>query len=174
MSLLIVVVCWGIRHQVWIEGYFTWPKDIESPRVIGFWVQFRKLSTFINMIADEHKAFIQVYWKEPILKHGMDALTKKSSFANGWSLLGACFPNLIDYCGIVDFFSENKHRWVRFHLTRGERHVPSSAIWFRFGRGVTQTKQYLLIQQRLSNYLILKCSIYLPPILTVLDVIRTR
>ena len=56
------------------------------------------------MIADEHKAFIQVYWKEPILKHGMDALTKKSSFANGWSLLGACFPNLIDYCGIVDFF----------------------------------------------------------------------
>ena len=53
------------------------------------------------MIADEHKALIQAYQKEPILKQGMDALTKKSSFTDGRSLLGARFPTLVEYCGIV-------------------------------------------------------------------------
>jgi hypothetical protein len=35
------------------------------------------------------------------LKQGIDALTRKSSFVEGWSLLGARFPNLLDYCGNV-------------------------------------------------------------------------
>jgi hypothetical protein len=53
------------------------------------------------LVVDEHKAFIQVYRHEPIPKQGIDVLTGKSSFFEGWSLFGARFPNLIDYCGIV-------------------------------------------------------------------------
>ena len=51
-------LCWGERHQVWIEGYFLWPEDIESSWATCFGLQSRNSSTHINMIADEHKALI--------------------------------------------------------------------------------------------------------------------
>jgi hypothetical protein len=55
----------------------------------------------IDRIVDEHKAFIQAYQHEPVLKQGINAFTRKSSFVEGCNLLRAHFPNLIDYCGIV-------------------------------------------------------------------------
>jgi hypothetical protein len=55
----------------------------------------------INLVVDEHKALIQAYQHEPVLKQGIDVFTIKSSFVEGWSLFGAHFPNLLDYYGIV-------------------------------------------------------------------------
>jgi hypothetical protein len=55
----------------------------------------------IDIITDEHKALVHAYQSKPVLKQGIDALFGKSSFKDGWSLLGARFPNLMDYCGLV-------------------------------------------------------------------------
>ncbi len=55
----------------------------------------------IDIIIDEHKAFVHAYRSEPMLKQGIDAMSGKSSFKDGWSLLGARFPNLMDYYGVV-------------------------------------------------------------------------
>ena len=79
----------------------SWPEDIVGTWDVGFRLQSHNSLTHINMITDEHKALIHAYQKEPLLKQDMDALTKKSSFTDRWSLLGARFPDLIDYCGTV-------------------------------------------------------------------------
>jgi hypothetical protein len=44
------------------------------------------------MVANEHKALIEAYRHEPVLKQTINVFTKKSSFAEGWSLLKVCFP----------------------------------------------------------------------------------
>ena len=82
------------------------------------------------MIADEHKALIRADQKELILKQSMDALTKNSSFADGWSSLGARFANMIDYCGTIAtlFHGTSTVESIYLVFTLEERCVPSSAI----------------------------------------------
>ncbi len=61
----------------------------------------------IDLVVDEHKALIQAYQHEPVLKQGIDAFTIKSSFVEGWNLLRVRFPNLLDYYGtVVTLFHE--------------------------------------------------------------------
>jgi hypothetical protein len=60
-------------------------------------LEHRYSATQIDIIADEHKALVHVYRSELVLKHGIDALSSKSNFKDGWSLLAARFPNLMDY-----------------------------------------------------------------------------
>ena len=133
-------------------------------------MQSHNPSTHINPIVDEQKAPVQAYLKEQVLKQGMDAPTKESNSTDRWSLFGASFSNLIDYCAIVAtsfprtstlepnflFFSSYVRR-KRFSVERC-----MISIW----KGVMQTKQYLMIQQLLL-LLIEKCPIYLSPILTL-------
>jgi hypothetical protein len=58
-------------------------------------------STQIDLIVDEHKALIHAHKCEPVLMDGIDLLSSSSSFKDGWSSLGARFPNLMEYCGVV-------------------------------------------------------------------------
>ncbi len=58
-------------------------------------------STQIDLVADEHEALIHAHRCEPVLKDGIDSLSNNSSFKDGWSLLGARFPNLMEYCGVI-------------------------------------------------------------------------
>jgi Holliday junction resolvase-like predicted endonuclease len=46
-------------------------------------LQHRYFFGEIDLVANEHKAFIQVYQHEPILKQCIDVLIGKSSFAKG-------------------------------------------------------------------------------------------
>ncbi len=66
-----------------------------------FFLEHRYSSIQIDIITDEHKALIHVYQFEQVLKQGIDAMSGKLSFKDGWSLLGAWFPNLMDQCGVV-------------------------------------------------------------------------
>jgi hypothetical protein len=48
-----------------------------------FRFQHQYSSQKINLVTDEHKALIQAYRHEPVLKQDIDAFTKKSSFVEG-------------------------------------------------------------------------------------------
>jgi hypothetical protein len=73
-------------------------------------------------------------------------LTGKSSFVEGWSLFGACFPNLIDYYGtITTLFPETSTIQSDFFTLCWEKDKFWKAL-SNFGlEGVFQTKQYLFI-----------------------------
>jgi hypothetical protein len=118
----------------------------------GYQLQHRYSSGQIDLAADEHKALIHAHRHEPVLKQGIDALTGKSSFVEGWSLLGACFPNLIDYCGIVvTLFLGTSTLESDFSVLRWEKDELCKAL-SDFGlEGVLQTKQYLVIEQLLES-----------------------
>ncbi len=58
-------------------------------------------SAQIDLIADEHKALIHAHRCEPMLKDDIALFSNSSSFKDGWFLLGARFPNLMEYCGVV-------------------------------------------------------------------------
>jgi hypothetical protein len=91
-------------------------------------------STQIELIVDEHKALIHAHRCEPVLKDNIDSLSNSSSFKDGWSLLGARFPNdgiLWCHCNA---FSWNQYCRVRFfNPTLGEGFVPQAFIelWIR-------------------------------------------
>jgi hypothetical protein len=53
-------------------------------------------STHIDLIVDQHKALIHAHRCELVLKDDIDSLSNNSSFKDGWSLLGARFPNLME------------------------------------------------------------------------------
>jgi hypothetical protein len=82
-------------------------------------------SAQIDLIADEHKALIHAHRCEPVLKDDIDSLSSSSSFKDGWTLLGARFLNLMEYCGVVaTFFSWNQYCRVRlFDPVLGEGFV---------------------------------------------------
>jgi hypothetical protein len=58
-------------------------------------------SVSIDLIADEHKTLIHAHRCEPVLKDDINSLSSSLSFKDGWSLLGARFSNLMEYCGVV-------------------------------------------------------------------------
>jgi len=77
---------------------------IRKIRQHAFWLEHCYSSTQIDLIIDEQKALIHAHRCEPVLKDNIDSLSSSSSFKDGWSLLGARFPNLMEYCGVVATF----------------------------------------------------------------------
>ena len=56
----------------------------------------------IDVIADEHKTLLYyAYESKSVLKEAIDSLSSRSSFKDGWSLLGSWLPNPMEYCGAV-------------------------------------------------------------------------
>jgi hypothetical protein len=104
----------------------------------------------INIITNEHKALVHMYRSEPVLKQGINALSGKSSFKDGWSLLGARFPNLMDYYGVVATLfpgtSTTESNFSVLHWEKDEYHKALSN--FRL-ESVLQSRQYFFIQQLL-------------------------
>jgi hypothetical protein len=107
-------------------------------------------ATQTNIIVDEHKALVHVYRSEPVLKQGINALSGKSSFKNGWSLLGAQVPNLLNYYGVVAMlFPRTSMIESNFSVLCWEKDGYRKAL-LDFGfEGVLQSKQYFFIQQLL-------------------------
>ncbi len=85
-----------------------------------------------------------------MINRGIDALFGKSSFKDGWSLLGARFPNLMDYCGVVTMsFPGTSTVELDFFVLHWEKDGYCKAL-LDFGlEGVLQSKQYFFIQQLL-------------------------
>jgi hypothetical protein len=105
-------------------------------------------STQIDLVADEHKALIHAHRCEPVLKDGIDSLSSSSSFKDGWSLLGARFPNLMEYCGVVEtLFPGTSTVESDFSMMRWEKDLFRKRL-SNFGlEGVMQAKQFLFIEQ---------------------------
>ncbi|KAH9574029.1 hypothetical protein CY35_01G033500 [Sphagnum magellanicum] len=105
-------------------------------------------STQIKLIADEHKALIHAHRCEPVLKDGIDSLSNSSSFKDGWSLLGAQFPNLMEYCGVIaTLFPGTSTVESDFSILRWEKDLFRKRL-SNFGlEGVMQAKQFLFIEQ---------------------------
>ncbi|KAH9554008.1 hypothetical protein CY35_08G042000 [Sphagnum magellanicum] len=116
----------------------------------AFRLEHRYSTAQIDIIADEHKALIHAYRFELVLKQGIDALFGKSSFKDGWSLLGIQFPNLMDYYGVVaTLFPGTSTVESNFSVLRWEKDGYHKAL-LDFGlEGVLQSKQYFFIQQLL-------------------------
>jgi hypothetical protein len=83
-----------------------------------------------------------------MLKDGIDSLSSSSSFKDGWSLLGARFLNLMEYCGVVaTFFSGTSTVEFDFSIMRWEKDLFRKRL-SNFGlEGVMQAKQFLFIEQ---------------------------
>ncbi len=74
----------------------------------------------------------------------------KSSFKDGWNLLGAQFPNLMDYCGVVvTLFPGTSMVESDFFVLRWEKDRYCKALSNIGLEGVLQSKQYFFIQQLL-------------------------
>jgi hypothetical protein len=89
------------------------------------------------------------YRSEPILKEGIDSLSsQQSSFQDGWSLLGARLPNLMEYCGVVaTLFPGTSTVESDFSVLRWEKDRFRNGL-SDFGlEGVLQAKQFLFIEQ---------------------------
>jgi len=105
-------------------------------------------STQIDLVTDEHKALIHAHRCEPVLKDGIDSLSSSSSFKDGWSLLGARFPNLMEYCGVVaTLFPGTSIVESDFSIMRWEKDLFRKRL-SNFGlEGVMQAKKFLFIEQ---------------------------
>ncbi|CAK9258458.1 unnamed protein product [Sphagnum jensenii] len=105
-------------------------------------------STQIDLVADEHKALIHAHRCEPMLKDVIDSLSSSSSFKDGWSLLGARFPNLMEYCGVVaTLFPGTSIVESNFSIMHWEKDLFCKRL-SNFGlEGVMQAKQFLFIEQ---------------------------
>jgi hypothetical protein len=83
------------------------------------------------------------------LKEGIDSLSsQQSSFQDGWSLLGARLPNLMEYCGVVaTLFPGTSTVESDFSVLRWEKDRFRNGL-SDFGlEGVLQAKQFLFIEQ---------------------------
>jgi len=83
-----------------------------------------------------------------MLKDGIDSLSSNSSFKDGWSLLGAQFPSLLEYCGVVaTLFPGTSTIESDFLILRWENDLFRKRL-SNFGlKGVMQAKQFLFIEQ---------------------------
>ena len=108
----------------------------------------RYSSAQIDLIANEHKALIHAYRCEPVLKDDIDSLFSSSSFKDGWSLLGARFPYLMEYCGVVAaLFHGTSTVEFDFSILRWEKDLFHKHL-SDFGlEEVMQAKHFLFIKQ---------------------------
>ncbi|KAH9562545.1 hypothetical protein CY35_05G077800 [Sphagnum magellanicum] len=121
------------------------PHELVELSVADF---IRKIRQHIDLITDEHKALIHAHRCEPMLKDGIDSLSSNSSFKDGWSLLGAQFPSLLEYCGVVaTLFPGTSTIESDFSILRWENDLFRKRL-SNFGlKGVMQAKQFLFIEQ---------------------------
>jgi hypothetical protein len=105
-------------------------------------------SAHIDLITDEHKALIHAHKCEPVLKDGINSLSNSLSFKDGWSLFGARFPNLMEYCGVVAmFFPGTSIVESDFFIMRWEKDLFRKRLSnFRL-EGVMHAIQFLFIEQ---------------------------
>jgi hypothetical protein len=105
-------------------------------------------STQIDLIADEHKALIHAHRCEPVLKDDIDSFSSSSSFKDGWSLLGAQFMNLMEYCGVIAMlFLGTSTIESDFLIICWEKDLFHKRL-SNFGlEGIMQVKQFLFIKQ---------------------------
>jgi hypothetical protein len=83
-----------------------------------------------------------------VLKDGIDSLSSSSSFKDGWSLFGARFSNLMEYCGVVaTLFPGTNIVESDFSIMRWEKDLFRKRL-SNFGlEGVMQAKQFLFTEQ---------------------------
>lgn len=129
---------------------FTTAQYIRKIRQHAFRLEHRYSTTQIDIIVNKHKAFVHVYRSELVLKQGINALFGKLSFKDGCSLLGARFPNLMDYCGVVTMlFPRTSMVESKFSILHWEKDGYHKAL-SNFGlEDILQSKHYLFIQQLL-------------------------
>jgi len=82
-----------------------------------------------------------------VLKDDIDSLSNSSSFKDGWSLLGAQFSNLMEYCGVIaTLFPGTSTIESNFSILRWEKDLIRKHL-SKFGlEGVMQAKQFLFIE----------------------------
>jgi len=83
-----------------------------------------------------------------VLKDDIDLLSSNSSFKDGWSLFGARFTNLMEYCGVVAMlFPGTSTVESDFSILRREKDLFRKCL-LNFGlERVMQAKQFLFIEQ---------------------------
>ena len=69
---------------------------IRKIRQHAFRLEHRYAAGQIDVIAYEHKTLLYAYQSESVLKEAIDSLSSRSSFKDGWSLLGSRLPNLME------------------------------------------------------------------------------
>jgi hypothetical protein len=121
---------------------------IRKIRQHAFRLEHRFKAGQIEAIADEHKTLLHAYRSEPTLKEGIDSLSGRSSFQDGWSLLSSRLPNLMGYCGVVaTLFPGTSTVESDFSILRWEKDCFRKGL-SDFGlEGVLQAKQFLFIEQ---------------------------
>jgi hypothetical protein len=60
-----------------------------------FQLKHRYAAGQIDVIADEHKTLLYAYQSESVLKEAIDSLSSRSSFKDGWSLLGSRWWSIV-------------------------------------------------------------------------------
>jgi hypothetical protein len=121
---------------------------IRKIRQHAFRLEHRYTAGQIDIIADEHKTLLYAYQSEAVLKEGIDSLSSRSCFKDGWSLLGSRLPNLMEYCGVVaTLFPGTSTVESDFSILRWEKDCFRKGL-SDFGlEGVLQAKQFLFIEQ---------------------------
>jgi hypothetical protein len=102
----------------------------------------------IDVIADEHKLLLHTYRSEPVLKQAIDGLNDRSSFRDGWSLIGSRFPNLMEFCGVLaTIFPGTSTVESDFSVLQWEKDNFRKSL-SDFGlEGVMQSKQWTFLEQ---------------------------
>ncbi len=102
----------------------------------------------IDVIADEHKLLLHAYRSEPVLKQAIDGLDGRSSFRDGWSLIGSRFPNLMEFCGVLaTIFPGTNTVESEFSVLRWEKDNFRKSL-SDFGlEGVMESKQWTFLEQ---------------------------
>jgi branched-subunit amino acid transport protein len=121
---------------------------IRKIRQHAFRLEHQYTAAQIDVIADEHKTLLYAYQSEPVLKQGIDSLSSRSCFKDGWSLLASRLPNLMEYCGVVaTLFPGTSTVESDFSILRWEKDCFRKGL-SDFGlEGVLQAKQFLFIEQ---------------------------
>jgi hypothetical protein len=83
-----------------------------------------------------------------VLKGNIDSLSSSSSFKDGYSLLGARFPNLMEHCGVVTtLFPKTSIVESDFSILCWEKDLFRKRL-SNFGlEGVMQAKKFFFIDQ---------------------------
>ena len=121
---------------------------IRKARPYAYRLERRYSADHIDSIADEHKVLLHAYRSEPVLQQSIDAQSCRSSFKDGWSLLGCRFPNLMQFCGVIaTLFPGTSTVESDFSILRWEKDGFRKSL-SDFGlEGVLHAKQFTFIQQ---------------------------
>ncbi len=82
------------------------------------------------------------------MNKAIDGLDGRSSFRDGWSLIGSSFPNLMEFCGVLaTIFPSTSTVESDFSVLRWEKDNFRKSL-SDFGlEGVMQSKQWMFLEQ---------------------------